>query len=213
MVGELEVAFEIPLGNAPVDQVILLLTAALLVAADRSRVLLHLDRKIASNLRVGITRADIAFSLAMSLGFNLLSGVNDLLGPGVLFAFVAGRYYHPRREERILLFIDMRASTAIALMLSQFAGAADEALIVNPHETDAVAAALKRALEMPLNERRERHGPMFAHLLKNDIGQPLSRESQIIPGADVLIPTEDDMAERDNASVPTARRGRRCPAA
>ena len=41
------------------------------------------------------------------------------------------------------------------------------------------------------------------------IGQPLSRESQIIPGADVLIPTEGDMAERDSASVPTARRGRR----
>ena len=41
------------------------------------------------------------------------------------------------------------------------------------------------------------------------IGQPWSRESQIIPGADVLIPTEGDMAERDNASVPTARRGRR----
>ena len=57
-------------------------------------------------------------------------------------------------------------------MLSQFAGAAmefDEALIVNPDETDAVAAALKRALEMPLEERRERHAPMVAHLLKNDI--------------------------------------------
>src|ERR1700722_10674820 len=35
MVGEVEVAFEIPLGNALVDQVALLLTAALLVAADR----------------------------------------------------------------------------------------------------------------------------------------------------------------------------------
>ena len=35
MVGELEVAFEIPLGNALVDQVALLLTAALFVAADR----------------------------------------------------------------------------------------------------------------------------------------------------------------------------------
>jgi trehalose 6-phosphate synthase len=58
------------------------------------------------------------------------------------------------------------------LMLSQFAGAAKEltrALIVNPHETDAVAAALKRALAMPLEERRERHAPMLAHLLKNDI--------------------------------------------
>ena len=41
------------------------------------------------------------------------------------------------------------------------------------------------------------------------IGQPLSCESQVTPGADVLIPTEGDMAERDNASVPTAPRGRR----
>jgi trehalose 6-phosphate synthase len=58
------------------------------------------------------------------------------------------------------------------LLLSQFAGAAkelDRALIINPHETDAVAAALKRALEMPLDERRERHAPMLAHLLKHDI--------------------------------------------
>ncbi len=58
------------------------------------------------------------------------------------------------------------------LMLSQFAGAAkelDRALIVNPHESDAVAAALKRALTMPREERRERHAPMIAHLLKNDI--------------------------------------------
>ena len=74
---------------------------------------------IVINLPVGITRADIVFSLALSVGYNLLLGVNDLLGPGVLFAFVAGRYYHPRREERILLFIDMRASTAIAERLGE----------------------------------------------------------------------------------------------
>ena len=58
------------------------------------------------------------------------------------------------------------------LVLSQFAGAAKEldgALIVNPHETDAVAAALKRALEMPLDERRERHAPMLDYLAENDI--------------------------------------------
>jgi class 3 adenylate cyclase len=36
------------------------------------------------------------------------------LGPGTLLAFAAGRYYHPRIEERALLFMDMRASTAIA---------------------------------------------------------------------------------------------------
>ncbi len=58
------------------------------------------------------------------------------------------------------------------LVLSQFAGAArelEQALIVNPHEIDAVAGAIKRALEMPLEERRERHAPMLAHLQANDI--------------------------------------------
>jgi hypothetical protein len=74
---------------------------------------------IAISLPVGITRADIAFSLALSLGYNLLLGVKDSLGPGVLFAFVAGRYHHPRREERMLPFIDMRASTAIAERLGE----------------------------------------------------------------------------------------------
>ena len=58
------------------------------------------------------------------------------------------------------------------LVLSQFAGAAaelDGALIVNPHEAEGVAAALKRALEMPLAERRERHAPMLEHLLAYDV--------------------------------------------
>ena len=57
-------------------------------------------------------------------------------------------------------------------MLSQFTGAAkelDRALVVNPHEIDDVAAAQKRGLEMPLAERRQRHAPMLAHLMKNDI--------------------------------------------
>ncbi|MCL2430444.1 MAG: hypothetical protein FWD12_14530 [Alphaproteobacteria bacterium] len=45
--------------------------------------------------------------------------VNDLLGQGVLFAFAAGRYYNPRVEERVLLFIDMRASTGIAERLGE----------------------------------------------------------------------------------------------
>jgi trehalose 6-phosphate synthase len=60
------------------------------------------------------------------------------------------------------------------LILSEFAGAArelEQALIVNPHETDAVAGALKRALDMPVEERRARHAPMLAHLETNDIAK------------------------------------------
>ena len=58
------------------------------------------------------------------------------------------------------------------LILSQFAGAAaelDSALIVNPHETEGMAAAIKTALQMPRDERRARHSAMFAKIEKNDI--------------------------------------------
>src|SRR4051794_28583674 len=60
------------------------------------------------------------------------------------------------------------------LILSRFAGAAHEckeALLVNPYDTEAVAAAISRALAMPLEERRERHHAMYEVLLRNDINQ------------------------------------------
>jgi adenylate cyclase len=62
---------------------------------------------------------DFLFSLGLVVVGNLLFSVNDLLGPGTLFAFAAGRYYEPRIEERALLFIDMRSSTAIAERLGE----------------------------------------------------------------------------------------------
>jgi trehalose 6-phosphate synthase len=58
------------------------------------------------------------------------------------------------------------------LILSRFAGAAEElsaALLVNPADAEEVADALKRALDMPLAERRERWNAMMAVLHKNDI--------------------------------------------
>ena len=58
------------------------------------------------------------------------------------------------------------------LILSQFAGAAAElgaALLVNPHDRDAMADAIHRALDMPLEERRARHREMYAVLEANHI--------------------------------------------
>ena len=66
-----------------------------------------------------IERGGVIFSIALSLGANLLYGVNNLLGQGVLFNFVAGRYRRPRIEERVLLFIDMESSTVIAERLGE----------------------------------------------------------------------------------------------
>jgi adenylate cyclase len=66
---------------------------------------------------------DFLFSLGLVVVGNLLFSVNDLLGPGTLFAFATGRYYEPRIEERALLFIDMRSSTAIAERLGELMSA------------------------------------------------------------------------------------------
>ena len=46
------------------------------------------------------------------------------------------------------------------LVLSRFAGASAElksALLVNPYDPEAVGAAIRRALDMPLDERKRRH--------------------------------------------------------
>ena len=58
------------------------------------------------------------------------------------------------------------------LILSRFAGAAVEcqsALLVNPYDPEAVAAAIDQALSMPLEERRARHGATLKVLTDNDV--------------------------------------------
>jgi trehalose 6-phosphate synthase len=58
------------------------------------------------------------------------------------------------------------------LVLSRFAGAASqlrEALIVNPYDVQGVADALQRALNMPLEERRERWQALMKGLRTQDV--------------------------------------------
>jgi trehalose 6-phosphate synthase len=58
------------------------------------------------------------------------------------------------------------------LVLSQYAGAAQElkaALIVNPYDIGATSAAIARAIEMPLEERKDRWRDMMAALRANSI--------------------------------------------
>jgi trehalose 6-phosphate synthase len=58
------------------------------------------------------------------------------------------------------------------LVLSRFAGAArelEEALIVNPHDIDAVAQAIGRAFAMPLEERKERWNALITRLRAHTI--------------------------------------------
>jgi trehalose 6-phosphate synthase len=58
------------------------------------------------------------------------------------------------------------------LVVSHLAGAAEElrgALVVNPYDQEGMADSIRRALEMPENERRERMRLMRLHLSTHDI--------------------------------------------
>ncbi|MDX2159094.1 MAG: alpha,alpha-trehalose-phosphate synthase (UDP-forming) [Hyphomicrobiaceae bacterium] len=59
-----------------------------------------------------------------------------------------------------------------ALVLSKFAGAAEdlqEAILVNPYDTDEVCIGLHRGLTMPVEERRERYTALIARVRENDV--------------------------------------------
>jgi len=60
---------------------------------------------------------NLFFWLFVSLSTVVALQVNDKYGPGNFINFLLGRYYHPRTEERIFMFLDLRASTAIAEQL------------------------------------------------------------------------------------------------
>ena len=59
------------------------------------------------------------------------------------------------------------------LILSHLAGAAEEleaALLVNPYDLDGMARALKQALTMPRDERRERYEALARPVFENNVG-------------------------------------------
>jgi adenylate cyclase len=57
---------------------------------------------------------DIAFSLAATLIFVSLAAVAQLIGLGTLGNLLLARYYQPRAEQRIVVFLDMVGSTDLA---------------------------------------------------------------------------------------------------
>ena len=69
-------------------------------------------------------------------------------------------------------FVASRADDAGVLVLSEFAGAADEltdALLVNPYDVDGTADAIHRALTMPAEERATRLRALRAHVATRDV--------------------------------------------
>jgi len=53
-------------------------------------------------------------SLVVSFGINFFQLMQAMIGPRVLRNLLLGRYHQPREEERVFMFLDMRASTSHA---------------------------------------------------------------------------------------------------
>lgn len=66
-------------------------------------------------------QGNLIFSLGAAFAFNFVNQIARVLGRGVLGNFVLGRYHRPRREERVLMLLDMRDSTAIAERIGDLA--------------------------------------------------------------------------------------------
>ena len=61
------------------------------------------------------------YTLWLLIAVGTIAGlfINDKYGPGLLKEFLLGRYFRPKREERIFMFLDLRSSTAIAEKLGE----------------------------------------------------------------------------------------------
>ena len=59
------------------------------------------------------------FWLFILIGTLVILQVNDKYGPGVFVSFLFGKYFHPKKEERIFMFLDLRSSTSIAEKLGE----------------------------------------------------------------------------------------------
>lgn len=81
----------------------------------------------------------------------------------------------PRRDGMNLVakeFVAARRADTGVLILSEFAGAADElteAIVVNPHDPDAIMIAMEQALTMPADEIARRMAAMRAVVAEHDV--------------------------------------------
>ncbi len=66
------------------------------------------------NIFQGATLVGLAQGLVVISFLLFFVQLDRLLGPGLLLGYVTGRYHHPRREERIFMFLDLKGSTTLA---------------------------------------------------------------------------------------------------
>lgn len=70
--------------------------------------------KIAEFYRQRFLLSILIYALFISFLVSFIKQVNQKFGPGILGPLVLGKYFKPKEEERIFMFLDLRASTTHA---------------------------------------------------------------------------------------------------
>ncbi|WP_241973532.1 MULTISPECIES: bifunctional alpha,alpha-trehalose-phosphate synthase (UDP-forming)/trehalose-phosphatase [unclassified Cryobacterium] len=109
-------------------------------------------------------------------------------------------------------YVAVRFDRDGVLVLSEFAGAADElkqAVLINPHDIDGVKAAILRAVAMPRQERLRRMRALRRKVFDNDVAawsssflRTLTEGAAVRPGIpDTLAGALKDLSRADNILV------------
>lgn len=96
-------------------------------------------------------------------------------------------------------YVACRADEGGALILSEFTGAADElraALLMNPHDIDALKAAMLRAIHLPREEQRRRMRSLRKAVYDNDVTHWATQYLEAVT-ASAEAHTKQQEAERD----------------
>ncbi|MEL6134230.1 MAG: adenylate/guanylate cyclase domain-containing protein, partial [Bacteroidota bacterium] len=56
----------------------------------------------------------LIYTAFVSILFGLIRQTDSMFGPGILRNLITGKYHHPKEEERIFMFIDLKSSTTYA---------------------------------------------------------------------------------------------------
>ncbi|WP_404402656.1 trehalose-6-phosphate synthase [Pelagibacterium halotolerans] len=101
------------------------------------------------------------------------------------------------------------------LVLSRFAGAAEifhDALIINPFDTDETAEAMRKALVMPLKERKQRWRSLMDAALKHSVDNWAESYLDALMHSHAAAPGDEDLPGRPHPRTPAHRTAERPPA-
>lgn len=93
---------------------VIFVTTLITLVASGSSALVQLPQILLGIFTNQATLVSLVFWAIMIAATQFMLQVNDKFGQGVLWNFITGKYFKPKEENRIFMFLDLKSSTTIA---------------------------------------------------------------------------------------------------